>query len=83
MKAMRPITSTLVALLPTLALAHPGHREDKDLASALLHVFTPDSEHLGGAVALVVLAAAVLWKVTAAARKKNARSTEASRRSRT
>jgi hypothetical protein len=84
---MNPLNKTCAGLLavaiPALALAHPGHADDSTIWSALRHVFTPDAEHFGGTVAAAVLAAAVLWKVTAAARKKKARPTAGGPRSRT
>jgi hypothetical protein len=84
MNPMNKIVSCLLATgIPALAAAHPGHADDSTFWSALRHVFTPDAEHFGGTVAVAVLAAAVLWKVTAAARKKKARPTASGPRSRT
>lgn len=84
MNALNKIsTCLLTAGIPALAFAHPGHADDSTFWSALRHVFTPDAEHFGGTVAVAVLAAAVLWKVTAAARKKKARPTAGGPRSRT
>jgi hypothetical protein len=76
-------TGLLASVIPALASAHPGHSDDSTAWSALRHVFTPDAEHFGGTVAVAVLAAAVLWKVTAAARKKKVRPTAGGPRSRT
>jgi hypothetical protein len=82
MNPLRTI-ALLAATLPVAAHAHPGHADDSTAGSALLHVLTPDGAHLGGTVLLASLAAAVIWKTTAAARKRAARSTSGSRRSRT
>jgi hypothetical protein len=76
-------TCLLAAGIPALASAHPGHADDSTIGSALRHVFTPDAEHFGGTVVVAVLAAAALWKVTAAARKRKARPTAGGPRSRT
>jgi hypothetical protein len=84
MNALKKISSGLLAAaMPALAFSHPGHADDSTIGSALRHVFTPDAEHFGGTVAVAVLAAAALWKVTAAARKKKARPTAGGPRSRT
>ncbi len=84
MNLPRKICTFLAAAgAPALALAHPGHADDSTVWLALRHAFTPDAEHFGGTVAVAVLAAAVLGKVTAAARRKKARSTGGAPRSRT
>jgi urease accessory protein len=63
------IATAAAGLLPTLALAHPGHGETSSFVAGALHPFG-GLDHLAGFIVVGILAARLggryLWPVTAA-----------------